>query len=100
MPRQDGPGRFFNVPGHRPVNQRAAGNFSICIRIRDAASIAGIKTLPVREDYGWLRLLMHRRHQLKSPKALLDVGSSAWTQYFPQHLKKSEIYFAPFRAVR
>jgi len=24
-------------------NQRAAGNFSICIRIRDAASIAGIK---------------------------------------------------------
>jgi hypothetical protein len=49
-------------------NQHAAGNISVSIRTRDAANIAG-KTLPVREDYWWLRRLMHRRHQLKSAKS-------------------------------
>jgi hypothetical protein len=49
-------------------NQRAAGHISVSIRTRDVANIAG-KTYRCEKDYWWLRLLMHRRHQLKSPKA-------------------------------
>jgi hypothetical protein len=57
-------------------NQRAPGHISVSIPTRDAASMVD-KTLSVREDYWCLRLLMHRRHQLISPKALHDVGTSA-----------------------
>jgi hypothetical protein len=54
-------------------NPRAAGHIAVSIRTGQHRD----KTLSVREDYGWLRRLMHRRHQLKSPKALHDVEASA-----------------------
>jgi hypothetical protein len=56
-------------------NQRAAAHISVSIRTRDAASVAD-ETLSVREGYWWLRLLMHRRHKLKSSSTEITESPS------------------------